>query len=379
MMRQRLPWILLGATVALLCAMVPLSVGREETSDTVIYGLLALSLGTAGAFVATRRPANPIGWVLCVMGVCRSALETWEAFAYHSLPTGAVGEWVVSWTWIVDVTVYGVIFLLFPTGRLLTARWRRVVWLLIAGCLIAIPGDALSAENTAADFADGSNRLAVDSPIVDLAFGVGMSLVLLGLVAAIASMLVRYRQAIGVERLQLKQFLFAGGVIVVAILTTVPFYYDSELVRALGGLGLMALPAAVALAILRHRLYDIDVVIRRTVVYGVLTATLAGSYLLSVLLLQLALGPLTEDNDLAIAGSTLAAAALVRPARARIQSLVDRRFYRRRYDAVHTVESFGSRMRDEVELDAINTALGSVVRETMQPAHVSVWLREAAR
>ncbi len=199
------------------------------------------------------------------------------------------------------------------------------------------------------------------------------ALVTIAFLAAAASVVVRLRRASGDERQQLKWLASAGVLVFVGVLTT-----NLNLV---GGdafpifVGQIAVAVAVGVAILRYRLYDIDVVINRTLVYGALTATLAGTYLGSVLLLQLALSGVTANNSLAVAGSTLAVAALFQPARRRIQATVDRRFYRHKYDAARTIEAFGAHLRDEVDLDALALELRAVVGETMQPAHVSLWIR----
>ena len=375
----RLPWALLAVTVALAGAQVPLSLGHEPLFDTIIYGLLALALGVTGALVASRQPANAIGWIFCALGVWEGADQLWEAIAYHRWPTGVAGQWVISWGWIGSLAAYTVVFLLLPSGRLMSPRWRRVIWLLAVGCALAIPGQALSPDNK--EFVDGRNPLAVKGVVVQIALNVGITMALASFVISVAGIVIRYRQAVGIERLQLKQFVFAGSVLVPILAVSVPFYDESVVFQVALVLALLALPVAAGLAILRYRLYDIDVVINRALVYGSLTATLAGAYLGSVLVLQLALSAFTEGSALAVAVSTLAVAALFRPVRGRIQGAVDRRFFRRRYDAARTLQDFGVRLRDEVDLVTLNAELRAVVAETMQPAHVSLWLRapEAGR
>jgi hypothetical protein len=370
----RLPWALLAATVVLAVAQVPLSLGHEPLFDTITYGLLALAFGVTGALVASRQPTNAIGWIFCASGVWGGANELWEAIAYHRWPTGVAGQWVISWSWIWSLAAYTVVFLLFPGGRrLMSPRWRRVIWLLAVGCALAIPGQALSPDNK--EFVDGRNPLAVKGVVVQIALNVGITMALASFVISVAGIVIRYRQAVGIERLQLKQFVFAGSVLIPIMAVAMLFYDESAVVRIAIGLALTALPVAVGLAILRYRLYDIDVVINRTLVYGSLTATLAGAYLGSVLVLQLALSTFTEGSALAVAVSTLAVAALFRPVRGRIQGAVDRRFFRRKYDAARTLEAFGVRLRDEVDLVTLNAELRAVVADTMQPAHVSLWLR----
>lgn len=365
---RHLPWLLLGVTVVLVTAMLVLSLGQEALFDTLFYGALALALGTTGALIAAREPGNPIGWIMSGMGAWAGFVESWEAFDYHHLPTGDLGVWVIGWTWIVDLCVYAVIFLLFPTGRLLTPRWSWVLWALAAACAVSVPGQAVSPDNA-------DNPWPVDSPLLEAGFLVGMGLLLLGLGSAIVSLGLRYRRSVGIERLQLRQLVFAGAVFIPVMVVAVPFYYDSALVQVAVALGLLALPIAAGLAILRYRLYDIDVVINRTLVYVLLSATLAVVYTGSVLLLQLMLSGVTEGSGLAVAASTLAVAALFRPARERIQRVVDRRFFRSRYDAARTLESFGARLRHEVDLRALSADLQTVAAETMQPTHVSLWLR----
>ncbi len=349
----RLPWVLLAVSTALVIVSVPLSLGQEPLSDTLLYGLIAITVAATGALVASRQPDNPIGWILCAQGVAKSQLEAWgEGFGYHHLPTAAVGAWVSNWTWLIDGAAYAVVFALFPTGVLLSRRWRLLPWLLGAAVLIAIVGQEMSTS----------------------LFAIGMILLLLGTAGSVGSLIVRFRRSSGTERLQLKQLVLAAGLILPAMAVSVPFYEGSLIVQSMLGLAFLALPVAIGVAILRYRLYDIDVILNRALVYTALSGILAGIYLGGVLLLQLALSRFTAGSSLSIALSTLAVAGLFRPARARIQSSVDRRFFRAKYDASRTLARFTVHLRDQVDLVDIGSDLLAVVRTTVQPAHASLWL-----
>jgi hypothetical protein len=231
-------------------------------------------------------------------------------------------------------------------------------------------------------FATVSNPLGVPGAggAIGAALNVGWVLATAGVALGAASTLIRLRRARGVERQQVKLVLAVAAVVAAATALTMLSWYvwpDGRLqVRmAVIGLSFTGFPVAAGIAILRYRLYDIDVIVNRALVYGALSATLGASYLAGVVLLQQLFSPFTRGSDLAIAGSTLAVAALFRPARARVQGLVDRRFYRSRYDAARTLERFSGRLRDEVDLEALGGSLRGVVRETVAPAHVSLWLR----
>ena len=369
--KARLPWVMLAVTSMLVGVMVPLSWGYELWLDTVLFGLIAVTLATIGAFVASRMPRNPIGWIFCVQGLSGGLLEMWgEGLKYHDIPTATWGNWLIDWWWVIDFALYGLVFLLFPSGRLLSPGWRWVAGLLGAGVLVTAPAQAVRPQNL-------HNPVPIDSPVIEGALSVGMIVLVAGIAACAVSLVVRYRNAIGQERLQLKLFLFAAGTILPLLALAIPFYYTSPLVEVGVAFAFLALPVAAGLAVLRYRLYDIDVVINRTVVYGALTATLAIIYVGSVLLLQFALGTFTEGSGLAVAASTLTVAALFRPARGRIQAIVDRRFFRAKYDAAQTLTSFGSHLRDQVGLRDIGADLLAVVGETVQPSHSSLWLRSA--
>jgi hypothetical protein len=333
-----------------------------------------------GAFVASHRPENPIGWLLGAIPALLVLNFLGEAFYWHAArdrpdAPGALAElglWVANTSWVPAVIIVLVLLpLLFPTGRPPSRRWRIVAWLGAAAAVILLIVTSL-APGPMENFPWVDNPLGVVElpPALD---AVGIALWFFSALAAAASVVVRFRRARGVERQQLKWFAAAATQLVLAFAVSFSLsdVLGEEASWAIIATAFFALGLAVAIGVLRYRLYDIDVVINRALVYGGLTATLGATYLGLVLLVGLAVG----RSGLAVAVSTLAVAALFRPLRGRIQDAVDRRFYRRRYDAALTLESFGARLRDELDLETLTADIRAVVRDTVQPAHVSVWLR----
>jgi hypothetical protein len=367
---RRIGWALLALTVACVAvsAALPSSEQEDDVWSMVASFVFALGFGTVGALVVSRRPENPIGWIMSVAGLAYAVGGVSITYVESTLAADGellteLADWVSSWVWMVGIGPAATfMLLLFPDGRLPSRRWRPVAWL--AGGALALMVGGIAAG-------------------VDPLAGLGSFLLLLAALASVASLVFRFRRARSRERSQLKWLTYAAGVVGVVLLLIIVAEsttgMSDELSNTLVSVSIAALPVSMGIAILRHGLFDIDLVINRTLVYVALTATLVSAYVGAVLLLQLALTPLTEESDLAIAGSTLAVAALVRPLRGRIQAIVDRRFYRRRYDAARTLEAFGVRLRDEVELDSLSAELRAVVADTMEPAHLSLWLREAPR
>jgi hypothetical protein len=382
MSRGRTAWSLWAIAIAMLVTGVSLSaVGGGPLDDILSDVIIVPVAATVGALIFARVPRNPIGWIFLGVGLLAGLSELLAGYADSALlagtGSGRLGEVsadITRWLWapaaLVPVT-FGL--LLFPDGRLPSPRWRPLPWLAGMGiaALSAFVGLSAAGEDwrTASDPSDEGIGPEV------AVLGVIGAAVVPALIGAVAAVIVRFRRSSGEERQQLK-WLTYGGTIAAAVVLVAGTAFDEQAGTGVAiAAALASIPLWIGIAILRHRLYDIDVVINRTLVYGALTATLALAYLGSVLLLQLAMRPLTESSNLAIAGSTLAVAALFRPARARIQAAVDRRFYRRKYDAVRTLERFGTRLRDQIALDNLSAELRAIVAETMQPAHVSLWLR----
>jgi hypothetical protein len=381
---ERCAWGLVGLAFALLLAAAVISASGgsslgEFVSDVTGVGFVfSICFPVLGALVIRRRGGHLIGWLMLGMGISlafHGFANRWAQTALvddpGSLPLGDLASWFQAWAWmpgwLLATTLLPVVF---PDGRPV-GRHRVLAWVdgaAVAAVVIAIAAASWPVRGTLLLTAsDGDPRLSTLDQLATVGFVVVGILTLVSM----GSLLVRYRRATRDVRRQIAWVVY--GAVIAALMSLIGAFLD------VGGLfqtlEACALVGGLAVAMLRYRLYDIEVVVNRTLVYGALTATLAAIYLGSVLLLQLVLSGLTSDSGLAVAASTLGVAALFRPARARFQASVDRRFYRRKYDAARTLEAFSARLRDEVALGALNAELSAVIRETLQPAHVSLWLR----
>jgi hypothetical protein len=366
---------------------VAMSVAKGDFGqDAVALYLAFTGFMAIGAVIVAQRPGNVIGWIFSATGLLAAtgvlAME-YAAYAYvirpGSLPGAIWPAWYQQQWWI---PMFALVFvatpLLFPTGRLPSARWRPVA---AVATVATVALELLAALQPTIQLQDQDYR--VDNPI-GLAWipdpetspvgGALLGLLAACIVAAVISLVLRFRRSRGVERQQLKWFTYAGMLLILTM--PLGMYLPATIGDALFGLIIAFVPVAAGIAILRYRLYDIDRLINRTLVYGALTALLGAVYAVTVLVLGQVFGEVGRGPpSWAVAGATLAVAALFQPARHRIQAVVDRRFNRRKYDAAKTVEGFTARLRDEVDLDTLSAELLTVVDQTMQPTRASLWLR----
>jgi hypothetical protein len=419
-------WALCVALIALTLLLdfltgevIPAGVSGERPGlgFSVLTGVLSLAFPTVGALIASRLPTNPIGGLFCGMGLLYGAGRFTTAYADYALtenftfPGGESVAWFSACLWFASLTLGVFLILLFPDGWLPSRRWRLVAWAALFGAALSTLGTALMPD-----------KLIVTHPYVDNPFGVigviggfttyelfgasrflGMTLLLTSSLTVLFSLILRLHHTRGIERQQIRWFLFAAvpltvflGLIELELLIlnlTNDFYLRFDFlfnngtsifpswetfrgVQFVAVFALLSTPVFTYIAILKYRLYDIDVVINRTLVYGSLTTMLVALYFGGIVVLQRVFVLLTgQQSTLAVVASTLAIAALFVPLRRRVQGFVDRRFYRRKYDARKTLEAFSTKLKNETDLEALNNDLVGVVRETMQPAHVSLWLR----
>jgi hypothetical protein len=385
-------WVLfLVASFALDLATKPFP-GAPEPADPW-SAVIPASFAIVGILILGRQPRNPIGWILMVIGLAWVVpLEPYGGFAYsRGLPGGTLFIALSGPTWVPPIGLMGTVLLLrFPDGNLPSPRWRKLEWLAVTAIFVTVVAILFGPRDLAEEgYAGLVNPLGIDAlePVLS-ALMVFILLIPITIAASAISLILRFRRSTGMERLQIK-WLTSAAVAVAAIYLgamlaslnttwggpTTPTWMLFLQNASFASFALI--PIAIGFAILRYRLYDIDLVINKTLVYGSLTALLAGIYIGGVVGLGALVRAVTDQrgNALVIAASTLAVAALFRPARQKIQEFIDRRFYRRKYDAARTLEDFSARLRDDVDLDSLAGELVGVVRDTMQPSHVSLWLR----
>lgn len=385
----RLVWVLWAMFLVALVGAIYVGLHRPEGSPIgvldAVWAASFIGFPTVGAIVVSQFPRRPLGWILCVaplaliVGVLLSELA-----GYGVAEPSAGWAWVAWWADVmfsIGLSLIVAIPLLLPDGRLPSHRWRPVAWALGVTGLLVIVSAALRPGHFE-NYASLRNPIGIEAlgGLIGAVQTLGGFALLLILALATISLPIRFRGASGVERQRLKWLALGGITILMSIGVGITFgaagFSNKYVETGLSILMVLALPVSIGFAIRRDRLYDVDLVINKTLVYGALSAVLALSYLSLVVLLQSLFGSLVEGSDIAIAGSTLAVAALFRPMRSRVQGFIDRRFYRRRYDAARAVAGFSTRLRDEIDLGHVVNDLIGVLESTVQPSRVSVWLRD---
>jgi hypothetical protein len=392
---SRLAWVVAGTGLAMMAAAMLLAVRRAPLGpvesqptwygDLIFMAALSVSL-VVGGFVASRLPRNPYGWLLMAFGLgigsIQGLAQNLGVYSYliapQPLPLSSLTHVLAGIGFSLTLAVIPLLFLLFPTGRLPSRRWRFFVAAIVLAFAALVVFLWLS---PAAVFLPVPSPYIRETPLAAAAEAVASTAVvfmLFAILVSAVSVLVRGLRARGVERQQFKWLGLASALIVLA------FFFNSELVPLLPGVldilmeavAFAAVPLAVGIAVLRYRLWDIDLVIRRTASYAILTGILALIYFSSIIAMQRLLAPLTGESNLATILSTLLIAALFLPLRRRVQNAIDRRFYRRKYNAEQVLAQFAATARDETDLDRLTAELLRVIQETMQPEHVSLWLRD---
>jgi hypothetical protein len=376
---------------------LPSSWRADVSVGALVGGALFLAFPLVGALIASKRPKNAVGWLCLAIGLLWSLSGVLDYYSYYgaatpgSVPFPVAMASISDWIWVPAVGLLGTyVLLLFPDGRLPSRRWRPLAWLsgavilLLSVVVMLAPGTLGNLAGVRKPFGiEGAEWLTAGAYAL-------LPLLPLCMLASALSLVLRYRRSGGEERQQVKWIAFAASVVVVvyAIAMIASFVFPEESWTTAGSVWWLNLltyavlssftlvPIAVGIAVLKYRLYEIDIIINRALVYVSLTATLVALYLGGVVVLQRLFVLLTgQRSTLAVVASTLLIAAMFNPLRRRIQTFIDRRFYRRKYDARKTLEAFSAKLRDEINLVALSDDLVGVVRETMQPSHVSLWLR----
>jgi hypothetical protein len=363
-------------------------------SDTPIYyywletSMVAVGYSTVGAIVASRLPDSPIGWLFCAIGFSFAVVHFSAEYAAYallapsrSLPAGEAFAWLTSWVWVGGLGFVVFLDLLFPEGKLPSARWR---WFARFTAIVLLPAAILAALSPGLILSSTLNNPLGVEGLPDASKEIEAFMYALVVVGA-SSMLARLRHAGTIERQQIKWFAYATVLVISGVILKNTLYPAVGIAWVwwvgliLTAVGVVSSPVAMGIAIFRYRLYQIDILINRTLVYGPLTALLVVLYFIVIVVLQsLFVVLIGEKSTLAVVASTLVIAALFNPFQRRIQRVVDRRFYRRKYDARKTLETFSAHLRNETDLETLSDDLVGVVSETMQPAHVSLWLHPVA-